>query len=108
MNTTITPLAVAKLTYLLYQEKKNGEQLFFRVIPLTSGCGAPTFALEITEPRRDWIQIQIAGIPFAFPDEETIWMDGLVIDINRENGKFSIYHQNPPFFQNCQLPNSES
>lgn len=104
MKTSITPLAIAKLTYLLYQEQQEDERLAIRVIPLTSGCSTPSFALEITQPNPSWEQIEIEGILFAFPPKERAWLDGLFIDFNRETGKFSIYHPNPPFMSDCQLP----
>lgn len=104
MNTTITPLAIAKLLVLLHDEQPSGEKLAFRVIPLTSGCSTPSFALEITERHPAWEEVLIKGILFTFPSVDRVWMEGLVIDYQLENNRFSIYHPNPPFLSDCQLP----
>lgn len=102
MKVQLSDLAAAKLLYILSQEKEH-ELLAFRVIPLTSGCSTPSFALELTEVLSHFETTKIKDIPFTWIPSERSWMDGLMIDLNRENGKFIIFHPNPPFQSNCQL-----
>jgi Fe-S cluster assembly iron-binding protein IscA len=96
MNIQLTPLAAVKLKLLLLQEREN-QNLAVHVVPLTTGCGSPSFALEITEASSQFQKVEILGVPFAWQTGEEAWLDGLVIDLNRETGRFVIYHPNPPF-----------
>jgi Fe-S cluster assembly iron-binding protein IscA len=105
MDIRISPLAVARLKAILAQEE-DGERLAVRVVPLTSGCGAPSFAIELTEVRPDYITVKKEGILFTCPPYEKEWMDGIHIDLNRENGKFSITHSRPPGGWGCNLGRS--
>jgi Fe-S cluster assembly iron-binding protein IscA len=100
MNIQVSELALAKMKWLIWQEQSTAP-LAFRVISLTSGCGAPTFALEMTEPTPAFQTKRIDGVLFAWLPQDAKWMDGLVIDLNRENGKFSIYHPHPSFMSSC-------
>ncbi|SFJ47375.1 iron-sulfur cluster biosynthesis family protein [Thermoflavimicrobium dichotomicum] len=102
MNIQLSPLAAAKLKLILMEENTE-HPLAVRVIPLTSGCSTPSFAIELTEVRPEFETQAVEDIVFAWLPQEAAWMDGLVIDLNRENGKFSIYHPNPPFMSDCQL-----
>ncbi|MBA4494872.1 hypothetical protein ACFO25_03710 [Paenactinomyces guangxiensis] len=63
----------------------------------------PSFALELTEILPHFETEVKQGIPFVWLPAEAAWMDGLVIDLNRENGKFSVYHPHPPSMSDCQL-----
>ncbi|RAL21894.1 hypothetical protein [Thermoflavimicrobium daqui] len=102
MNIQLSPLAAAKLKLILLDEKGD-QPLAVRIIPLTSGCSTPSFAIELTEIRPEFKIQNEQGIDFAWLPHEDAWMDGLVIELNRENGKFSIFHPNPPFMSDCQL-----
>lgn len=102
MNIQLSDLAALKLKLLIYQEPSS-VPLAVRIIPLTSGCSTPSFALELTEISPGYEMAVVKEITFAWPPSEAAWMDGLVIDLNRENGKFSIFHPHPPFISDCQL-----
>ncbi|WP_139179430.1 iron-sulfur cluster biosynthesis family protein [Lihuaxuella thermophila] len=104
MNIQLSELAAIRLKLLISGER-SPEPLAVRVVPLTSGCSAPSFALELTEILPEYETKTEKGIVFAWLPSESAWMDGLVIDLNRENGKFSIYHPHPPFMSDCQLEN---
>lgn len=104
MNIQLSELAALKLKLLISQETSS-EPLAVRVIPLTSGCSAPSFALELTEILPGYKTGTEKGVTFAWLPSEQAWIDGVVIDLNRENGKFSVYHPNPPFMSDCQLEN---
>lgn len=106
MNIQISPLAAARLKALLASEK-DGNELAVRVVPLTSGCGSPSFALELTDICRGYEIAEAEGIRFTCPPAEKAWLDGIVIDFNRENGKFIIHHPRPPL-TDCRLPKSPS
>jgi Fe-S cluster assembly iron-binding protein IscA len=102
MQIQLSDLAAAKLHWLLYEERKNSDHpLAIHIIPLTSGCNSPTFALEITDVNPTYETATIKGVPFVWQEDEAAWMDGLIIDLNRENGKFSIEHPHPPFMPAC-------
>lgn len=101
MKIHISELASAKLKLILLQES-NEETLAFRIVPLTSGCQTPAFALELTEVTKDEPLKFYHGIPFLDQSEHT-WLDGLRIDLNRINGKLAIYHPNPSFLMDCQI-----
>ncbi|GGE09142.1 hypothetical protein GCM10011571_08100 [Marinithermofilum abyssi] len=103
MDIQLSDLAAARLKALLLDEP-DSDRLAVRVIPLTSGCSTPSFALELTDIREGYIVTEVKGISFACPPGETGWLDGIVIDLNRENGKFSIYHPDPPFLPDCSMP----
>jgi Fe-S cluster assembly iron-binding protein IscA len=101
MNLLVTDLAAAKLRWLLLQE---GESLAVRVIPRTSGCGTASFALELTEIKPGFETAEIKGVLFAWSPSEEGWLNGLEIDLDRETGKFSLFHPRPPFSPDCPLP----
>ncbi|MFC4076347.1 iron-sulfur cluster biosynthesis family protein [Salinithrix halophila] len=103
MNIRISPLAAARLRALLAAEETE-EALLVRVVPLTSGCSTPSFALELTEARPGFRIVEAEGVPFTCPEEETDWLDGLVIELDRTSGKFSLLHPDPPFLSDCHLP----
>lgn len=102
MHIELSDLAALKLRLLILEEKSE-HPLAVRVIPLTSGCSTPSFALELTEVLPSYESTMVKELLFAWLPEEREWMNGIVIDINRENGKFIIFHPNPPFMSNCQL-----
>ncbi|EGK08926.1 hypothetical protein HMPREF9374_3166 [Desmospora sp. 8437] len=103
VNIRISPLAAARLKVLLHWEE-DGENLAVRLVPLTSGCGSPSFALELTEVRPDDHVIWVEGVPFTCPESDQAWLNGIEMDWNRETGRFSIHHPHPPFDGNCCLP----
>lgn len=103
MNVKISELAVAVLKLHLLEEEK-GEPLAFRIVPLTSGCNTPSFALELTERNNQKI-VEYQGIPFI-DQSEWDWIKDLVIDYNRSTGKLTISHPNPTFLSNCQINQS--
>jgi Fe-S cluster assembly iron-binding protein IscA len=96
----ISELASAKLKALLWQESSS-EPLAFRVVPLTSGCSTPSFALELSEVGSQALT-RYADVPFLDQSAHP-WLDGLVIDVERANGKLSIAHPNPAFLVDCGL-----
>lgn len=100
MNIHVSELAVAKLKLYLMEEG-NAPNLAFRIVPFTTGCGTPSFGIELTEIGAHQKTIQIQGIPFI-EQTQFEWLDGLHIDLNRSSGKLSIYHPNPSFPSNCQ------
>lgn len=100
MNIQISSAAAARLHALLLQETGE-EQLAVRVVPLTSGCRTPSFALELTEVPPGYLTVTVAEILFTCPPEEKEWLEGLKIDMNRDNGKFMIYHPHPPLMNSC-------
>jgi Fe-S cluster assembly iron-binding protein IscA len=103
MNIYISPLAALRLKAILMQEE-DGENLAVRVVPRTSGCGTPSFALELTEPIPGSFTVTAEGVPFTCPPLEKGWLDGIIIDINRENGKFIVHHPHPPAESGCPFP----
>jgi Fe-S cluster assembly iron-binding protein IscA len=107
MDIRISPSAVAQLKRILSQEE-DGERLAVRVVPLTSGCGSSAFAIELTEVRPGYITVEKEGILFTCPPYESQWMDGILIDLNRENGKFTILHPRPPREWVCNLGRNSS
>lgn len=101
MDFQITELASAKLKLILLQESDT-KPLAFRIVPLTTGCSTPSFALELTEISKQQKIVKYQEIPFL-DQSENPWLDGLVIDLNRNSGKFIIYHPNPGFLSDCGL-----
>ncbi len=100
VNIQISELARATLKLYLLEEE-NDQPLAFQIVPLTSGCSTPSFALELTEVREDQNVIELHGIPFV--DQSRFdWLNGLVIDVDRSTGKLSIFHPNPSFPSECQ------
>lgn len=98
----LSDLAAAKLQWLLYQESRTSDKpLGVHVIPLTSGCNTPSFALELSEFSPNCLTQTEKEVPFFWTAEESAWMDGLQIDLNRDNGKFAIYHPHPPYMSEC-------
>ncbi|SHF30438.1 Fe-S cluster assembly iron-binding protein IscA [Seinonella peptonophila] len=105
LHVDISDLAAAKLKWLLTQEQdQSSDWLGFRVIPLTSGCNTPSFAIEMTEWKISDSKIEVKGVPFLYDVATSNWLDGLVIDVNRDTGRFSVYHPNPPEMGGCPLP----
>ncbi|MDQ0416165.1 Fe-S cluster assembly iron-binding protein IscA [Croceifilum oryzae] len=102
MKIQISDLAAAKLLYILYQEHAD-QPLAFRVMAHTSGCGTASFAIDLIEVLPHFESIKIKDVPFAWIPSERAWMDGLIIDLNRDNGKFILAHPNPPSQSQCQL-----
>lgn len=102
MQIQLSLLAAMKLKILLSDESSE-TPLAVRVVPLTSGCSTPSLALELTEVLPHHESGEEQGITFVWEPSDRAWMDGLVIDLNRENGKFTIYHPYPPFESSCQL-----
>ncbi|WP_124728145.1 hypothetical protein [Staphylospora marina] len=96
MDIGLSDLAAARLKLLLWQEQQDGERLAVQVVPLTSGCGMPTFALELTEIRPSYRTADIKGIPFAWKPGEADRLHGIRIDWSPETGKFSVWHPGPP------------
>lgn len=103
VNIQISPLAAARLKILLHWEEED-EQLAVRLVPLTCGCGTPSFALELTEVGSDDLLVWVEGIPFACSESEKTWLNGVEIDWSRQTGRFSIYHPDPPSHPDCCLP----
>lgn len=103
MDIQLTALAAAKLKLLLWEETKD-KPLAIRIVLLTSGCSTPSFALEVIEQNNELLTKTIANVPFAQYAEDKQWIDGITIDLNRENGKFHIAHPNPEQLSNCPLP----
>ncbi|OYD07474.1 hypothetical protein [Paludifilum halophilum] len=100
MNIQIHPLAAARLRTLLSGEE-GGEKLAVRIVPLTSGCNTPSFALELTEVLPGYVTTTAEGVPFTCPPAEKEWLDGIIIRLNRESGKFHLYHPHPPSLPDC-------
>lgn len=98
----ITELAAAKLRLLLWEETID-VPLAIRIVLLTSGCNTPSFGLEVIEQKPELQQIKIKNIPFAWYADDEPWLEGISIDINRENGKFIIDHPNPSQLSNCPM-----
>jgi Fe-S cluster assembly iron-binding protein IscA len=103
MDIQLTALAAAKLKLLLWEETKD-KPLAIRIVLLTSGCSTPSFCLEVTEQKKQLLMETIADVPFIQYPEDKQWIDGIIIDLNRENGKFHITHPNPEKLSNCPLP----
>lgn len=100
MDIHISPTAAARLTALLLQEP-DGERLAVRVVPLTSGCSTPSFALELTEKQPNMLHLVVSGVPFTCLPSEKAWLDGIVIDWRKETDTFSLFHPHPPFTSPC-------
>lgn len=101
----ISDLAAAKLQWLLYQEQNDASApLAVRLIPMTSGCNTPSFALELMEVQPDHPTHIENNILFTWETNERSWIDGLHIDLDRNTGKFIIAHTSPPLLDNCPLP----
>jgi Fe-S cluster assembly iron-binding protein IscA len=103
MDIGLSDLAAARLKLLLWQEQAEGERLAVKVVPLTSGCGLPAFALELTEIRPSDQTVEFKGVPFAWKPAESSWLDGIRIDWDRNTDKFSVWHPRPPHEIDCGL-----
>ncbi|MDR6225953.1 hypothetical protein [Desmospora profundinema] len=106
MDIQISRQAAARLTAILMQEP-DADRLAVRVVPLTSGCSTPSFALELTEVNPGSYLTEAAGVPFTCPPAEKGWLDGIVIDWRKETDSFSIYHPSPPFSTLCPIPSQK-
>jgi Fe-S cluster assembly iron-binding protein IscA len=102
MEIQITELAAAKLRLLLWKETID-LPLAVRIVLLTSGCNTPSFGLEVIEQQNNQKQIKLRNIPFVWYTEDEQWLEGISIDINRENGKFVIEHPDPSQLTNCPM-----
>ncbi len=108
MKIHLSSLAAAKLKLILLEAKKESKQpLVVRLVPLTSGCNTPSFALEITEKHSNLSTTTIEDICLAWLPQDADWIDGMIIDLNRENGKFAIYQPHPPTIPHCPLETTE-
>jgi Fe-S cluster assembly iron-binding protein IscA len=104
MKIHLSPLAAAKLKLILFDAKQESSQpLVVRLVPLTSGCNTPSFALELTEMRPNLMTTTIEEICLAWHPRDAAWIDGLTIDLNRENGKFDIFQPHPPKTPYCPI-----
>ncbi|PTM57598.1 hypothetical protein [Desmospora activa] len=106
MNIHISQMAAARLTALLMQEP-DADRLAIRVVPLTSGCSTPSFALEMTEVQPGMFQTKASEVPFTCLPHEKTWLDGIVIDWQKETNTFSVFHPHPPFTSACPTPRTE-
>ncbi|SDX12562.1 Fe-S cluster assembly iron-binding protein IscA [Marininema mesophilum] len=104
MDIHISTHAAARLHALLAAET-DGDQLAVRVVPLTSGCNTPSFALELTDILPEYIVTKAHGVSFTAPLSEVAWLTGIVINWDASRDKFSVFHPNPPHSSNCTLPN---
>lgn len=102
MELQVTKLAAAKLHLLLWAETVQNP-LAIHVLLLTSGCNTPSFGLEVIEPNENMRKKTISSIPFIWYQEEETWLNGIILDINRENGKFIIEHPNYSLLTNCPM-----
>lgn len=102
MEIKLTELAATKLQLLLWEETIN-VPLAIRIVLLTSGCNTPSFGLEVIEQRPELQRTKIRNIPFVWYADDEQWLQGISIDINRENGKFIIDHPNPSQLTNCPM-----
>jgi Fe-S cluster assembly iron-binding protein IscA len=102
MEVKLTELAAAKLRLLLWEETID-VPLAIRIVLLTSGCNTPSFGLEVIEQKSELQQTKIRNIPFAWYADDEQWLNGISIDINRENGKFIIDHPNSTQLTNCPM-----
>ena len=106
MNIRISNQAAARLHALLLEEPDQ-DKLSVRLVPLSTGCGTPSFALELTEVRPGFFTTETKGIRFSYSPEEKDWLDGIVIDWNRETHKFSIFHPEPLLSDDCPAPDTD-
>ncbi|SFS77634.1 hypothetical protein [Marininema halotolerans] len=106
MNIHISTRAAARLHALLAAEEE-GDTLAVRVVPLTSGCNTPSFALEITDILPGYLLVEALDVPFTAPQSEAGWLDGIVIEWDAQRDKFSVFHPNPPTLSNCPLPDCQ-
>jgi hypothetical protein len=88
-------------------QEPDSDQLAVRIVPLTSGCNTPSFALELTEVKPDFYQTTAAGVPFVCPPGEEGWLDGMVIEWRQETDSFCLFHPSPPHTSDCPLPKKE-
>lgn len=99
---TITPAASALLRRLLLAEP-DVDQLGIKILVTTTGCSSYSFSIAMTEPSANDRETWIDGIRLLTQESEEAFLDGLIIDRNRENGRLQIFH--PTQLQGgCSLP----
>ncbi len=92
---TISSLAAARLRLLMEQEA-DAPELGIKLQMTSSGCGSLSFAIAITTPEKNDLSEEIEGIKLFYQEADRSWLAGLVIDLNRETGRFQIFHPRPP------------
>ncbi|MGO0060661.1 HesB/IscA family protein [Brevibacillus fluminis] len=99
---TITPAASALLRDILAAET-DADALGIKVLVTTTGCSSYSFSIAMTEPGASDRVTWIDGIRLLTTESEEAFLDGLIIDRNRENGRLQIFH--PTQLQGgCSLP----
>lgn len=91
----ITPLAAARLR-LLIDAEPDAKELGIQLQMTSSGCGSLAFSITLTTKSKEEQSIELEGIPLIYREEDRQWLNGLVVDLNRETGRFQIFHPNPP------------
>ncbi|WP_139489491.1 HesB/IscA family protein [Brevibacillus dissolubilis] len=92
---TITPLAAARL-HMLIQQEPDADVLGISVQVVTTGCSSFSYNITMTErgPRDECEEI--AGLSLFYQITDIPLIQGLVIDFDKETGRFHIFNPNPP------------
>lgn len=99
---TITPAATTRLRSVIAAEP-DAELLGIKILVTTTGCSSYSYSVAITEPSTDDRETFIDGIRLLANENEEAFLDGLIIDVNAENGRLQIFH--PRQLQSgCSLP----
>ncbi|MFM1651360.1 HesB/IscA family protein [Brevibacillus sp. B_LB10_24] len=97
---TITPLAAARLA-LTIADEPDADRLGIRIVMTTTGCSSVSYSIAITERSAGEQTATFSGIRVFYREEDLPLLTGLVIDLNRTNGRLQLFHPNPP--NNCPL-----
>lgn len=101
---TVTPLAAGHLWLLLSGEsEQNRDKLGFRIGIMTTGCHGFSYSVSLSERELQDMMIKLHGLCFFYRAVDQPYLDGLTIDLNRDTGKLTLSHPNPPNLS-CSLP----
>ncbi|MCS1350231.1 hypothetical protein [Mechercharimyces sp. CAU 1602] len=106
MDILITPLAAARLQLLLRAEEES-VPLAIRIVPLTSGCSSPSYAIEITEKQKAYKELCVQGVPLVWNPADEKQIKGIQIDLDRQTGNLTLFHPSPPRIECCPLDDRE-
>jgi Fe-S cluster assembly iron-binding protein IscA len=91
----ISPPAAARLRALIDGEP-DAERLGIRIAAITTGCNSSSFSIAISERNHNEQMLVVEGIRLFYRDQDIALLDGVTIDVNRQTGRFSIFHPQPP------------
>ncbi|MGD8191709.1 hypothetical protein ACQCN2_17145 [Brevibacillus ginsengisoli] len=95
INVIIKPIAAARLR-LLMDAEPDANELGIQLQMTSSGCGSLAFSITLTTKSKEDRCEELEGIRLFYREGDHAWLNGLVVDLNRETGRFQIFHSNPP------------